>query len=188
MRAALLSIFLLIAVVIAEPVGAQAVGGDTAFVPGQRARVSYHRLRKPLIGEFVSSDSLALVIRKPGVAQPYYITWDKVSHLEESVDQRSRGETIMLTTTAGFVSGVVLGVSLTGFAALMGRLRGSWPLVLVSDPVVHGVVITTVGGAILGITWPNDTWQHVPLEGDPPRLTIGPLQDGRVGLGLSFGD
>ena len=180
-------LFVLVAATVAQPVGAQAVAGDTAFVPGQRARVSYHRLRRPLIGEFVSSDSLALVIRKPGVRQPYYITWDKVARLEESIDQYSRGETVVRATAAGFLAGVALGTGLTASHLLITGFNGE-PEFGISDVAIHGLVITTIGGAILGITWPRDHWQHVPLQGDPPRLTIHPLRDGRLGLGLSFGD
>jgi multisubunit Na+/H+ antiporter MnhB subunit len=93
----------------------------------------------------------------------------------------------MLTTGVGFMSGVVLGASLTAFDVLISKLR-SRPGFGLMDAAVEGVIITTIGGAILGITWPNDTWRHVPLEGDPPRLTIRPLRDGRMGFGLSFGD
>ena len=178
---------LLLVVVTASPAAAQLSDSQSALVPGQRARVTYQRLRRPLIGEFVSSDEHALVIRKPGVRQPYYITWDKIARIEESVDQRSRRQTIVRATAAGFLVGVALGVSATAqnelIKAIQKRRRSDMTVVS-----AYGIGITTLAGGLLGITWPKDVWEVVPLHGTPPRLTIRPLRRSQVGLGLSFGD
>ena len=178
---------LLIAAVLAQPAGAQPLETEPVFAPGQRARVSYHRLRRPLIGEFVSSDQHALVIRKPGVTQPYYITWDKIARVEESIDQHTRGATIRRGMTTGLLLGIMLGTSIVALNEAVGTNQW-WTRDEAREAAARGIVVTTIGGAILGITWPKDTWRRVPLEGDPPRLSIRPLRDGRVGLGISFGD
>ena len=187
MRATRFLVFPFAAAVIAMPVAAQDTPTHSALTPGQRARVSYQRLRRPLIGEFVSFDEHALVIRKPGVRQPYYITWDKIARLESSVDERTRGETIMRATATGFLAGVALGTSVIALNEVIGS-AAHWSRENARQAALEGLGITTIGGALLGITWPKDAWERVPLHGDPPRLTMRPLRDGRVGLALSFGD
>jgi hypothetical protein len=178
---------LLVAAVFASPAAAQPTTTEPAFVPGQRARVTYQRLRRPLIGEFVSFDEHALVIRKAGEVQPYYITWDKIARLEESVDQYTRRETAVRGVTTGFLVGIAIGTSVIALNEVVGS-NVSWSREHAVEAAIEGLVISTVAGGLLAITWPKDTWRRVPLHGDPPRLTMRPLRGGHVGLGLSLGD
>src|SRR5688572_732297 len=95
------------------------VGPDSALVPGQRARLSYQRLRRPLIGEFVSADSGEIIMRKPR-AGLYYIKWDNVARLEASVAQRPRGETVVRGVLMGYAVGVALGGGALFLADMFG--------------------------------------------------------------------
>ena len=185
MRLARNLLFLLATAVAAAPLAAQEVATEPSLVPGQRARVTYHRLHRRIIGEVVSYDEHELVFRKSGDPDLHYITWDKVALVEASIHQYTRRETIK----RGIISGILLGVAIGTSAIVYNEVVGSGAERTRKDVRIAAAVglgITTLAGGFLGTTWPRDSWQRVPLHGNPPRLTVRPLPDARVGLGLSF--
>lgn len=171
----------------AVPLPAQIIGSDTALVPGQRARVSYQRLRRPLIGEFVSADSGEIIMRRPG-AGLYYIKWDNVARLEASVAQRPRRETVLRGVLMGYAVGVALGGGALFLADMFGFDESCCIMRDARTAATRGTVLATAGGALIGLSWPKDTWRLVPLRERAPSLTMIPLQHGQVGFGLTLGE
>lgn len=157
----------------ATHLAAQVVTEEFPLTSGQRTRVTYVSRVRPLIGEFVSFDSSELVMRTPADRQSYYITWNNVAHLERSVGQRTRAQTVRRGIASGFLLGVALGVSVVGGNEAMWKYARYY-----REPArqaaFYGLGITTIGGAILGLDWPTETWQRVSAPGTLIRLTIPP--------------
>lgn len=170
----------------ATPLCAQIIGTDPALVPGQRARLSCERLRRPLIGEFVSADTGEIILREPGGFGLHYIKWDDVAGLEASVAQRSRSATVVRGVLMGHAIGVALGGGALVLADMLGFDESCCLMHDARTVATRGTVLATVGGGIVGLWWPPGTWRLVPLRARPPRLTIMPLPRGQVGLGLTL--
>lgn len=172
---------------VAMPLRAQIVGTDSALVPGQRTRLSYERLRRPLIGEFVSADTGEIILRKAGGSGLYYVKWDDVARLETSVSQRSRRETIVRGVLMGYAIGVALGGGVLVLADMFGFDESCCLMRDARTVATRGTVLSTVGGGFIGLWWPPDTWRLVPLRERPPRLTMLPLRHEQVGIGFALG-
>ena len=151
---------------ISAPLLPAQVAEQPTFASGQRARITYLRLRTPLIGNFISADSLEFVVRGAADRQAYYVPWANVAYLETSVGQRTRAQTMNRGTASGFLLGVALGVSVVLANEAMWWNAGPYRE-NAKEAALIGVGITTIGGAILGLTWPTETWQRVPLHGNP---------------------
>lgn len=162
------------------------IGTDSALVPGQRARLTYEHLRRPLIGEFVSADSGEIIMRGQDGSGLYYIKWDDVAGLDASIAQRSRGETVLRGVLMGYAIGVALGGGVLLLADMFGFDESCCLMRDARTVATRGTVLATVGGGIAGLSWPLDTWLRVPLEDRPPRVTIVPLRDRQLGFGLTL--
>ena len=170
----------------ATPLPGQIIVSDSALLAGQRARLTYERLRRPLIGEFVSADTGEIILRKAGGSGLYYIKWDDVARLEASISQRSRRETVVRGVLMGYAIGVALGGGALVLADMFGFDESCCLMRDARTVATRGTVLATVGGGIVGLWWPPDTWRLVPLRERPPSLTIVPLPRGQVGLGFTL--
>lgn len=172
----------------APALSAQIAAGHESLAEGQRARVTYQRFARPLIAEFVSADTGEIVLRRSD-GQSYYITWDNVARLEASLGQRSRAEMVARGTTAGLATGLFFNANVILVSRMIGWKTRWWPEWMGDsgrDLVIITTASSTIGGLLLGMHWSPDLWERVPLEDASPRLTIQPLPDGRMGVGLSL--
>ena len=155
------------------------------LAPGQRARVFLRDVRHPVIGEFVSADSQAIVVRRSD-EEMIWLGWANIVRLDASVGQHSSGRNFARGMAVGFLSGVVIG----GIAILIAEAGEDE---CCGDPAGSAKVATYLGtpvmtllGGMMGLAADRDKWQRVPLSGTPPRLTILPLPGGNVGLGAGL--
>lgn len=171
---------------------AQEPRAEIPLSAGQRTRVTFERWRKPLVGEFVSADSAAVVIRLPEIGRLVTVDWTDISRVDVSVAQRSR----LANTGRGMLFGFAAGAAIGGTAVLVSMWSDAderctdcfitptagWAIL-----AILGTAGTTVLGGVIGAVRPLDRWKRIPLEGDPPRLIVRPLPSGGMALGISLG-
>ena len=183
-----LALFLLPVLFLLVPdatLSAQDSAAVVSLAPGQRARVFLRDVRHPVVGEFVSADSQAIVVRK-SQDDMLWLGWANITRLDASVGQHSAGRNF----ARGMAFGLLTGLAIGGTAILIAergddgccsdRAGSAKVVTYLATPV------TTLLGGMMGLAWDRDKWQRVPLSGTPPRLTIVPLRNGSVGVGLGL--